>query len=206
MRSSITHASIRRRGGFLLLLVSLPGLAGPSPGAAGAVPGVDQEATALICGAIDMSRVPARLDWVDLLRIDVEPAEVVTLKARDGLFWGAVTVSGRYRYLRYGGSDDSGGPDLVYLFPPEGVSWAEFDPARPDPEPPALGQRDVLVTAPGLYWLGARRVLPEGPTRYHTVTASSPGEREALERLVTIIEDPVLREIVRRRLNEIGTD
>ncbi|MFC1530289.1 hypothetical protein ACFL6R_06200, partial [Gemmatimonadota bacterium] len=134
----------------------------------------------------------------------VEPAVVVTLKARDGLFWGTDLAPGRYRYLRYGGSDGSGAPDLVYLFPPEGVSWAEFDPEQPDFDAANLGQRDVVVTAPGLYWLGSRRVSPGGPTRYHTVTVGSPGEKEALERLMTIIDDPGHREIIQRRLNEIG--
>jgi len=158
----------------------------------------------IICGSIDMDRVPARLDWVDLLRIDVEPAEVVTLKARDGIFWGTDIVPGRYLYLRFGGRDESGARDLVYLFPPEGVSWAEFDPERPDLTAANIGQRDVVVTGSGCYWLGARRVSPEGPTRYHTVSVGLPGEKEVLERLMTFIDDPGHREIIQRRLNEIG--
>ena len=159
---------------------------------------------AIICGAIDMAQVPARLDWVDLLRIDVEPTAVVTLKARDGFFWGTDIVPGRYRYLRFGGRDEAGARDLVYLFPPEGVSWAEFDPEYPDLNAADLGQRDVVVTGPGCYWLGSRRVSPEGPTRYHTVTVGSPGEKEALDRLMTFIDDPGHREIIQIRLNEIG--
>lgn len=173
----------------------------------GTAPAVRQQASppgAIICGAMDMSRIPARLDWVDLLRIDVDPVTIVTLKGSDGLFWGTGIAPGQYRYLRYGGRDETGTKDLVYLFPPEGVSWAEFDPEQPDFDSADLGQRDVVVTGPGLYWLGARRVSPEGPTRYHTVTVNSPDEKAALERLLTIIEDPVQREIIQRRLNEIG--
>jgi hypothetical protein len=159
---------------------------------------------ALICGAIDMSRVPARLDWVDLLRIDIEPAVILTLQAQDGLFWGTVITPGRYRYLRFGGRDEERARDLVYLFPPEGVSWAEFDPEHPDFGSADIGQRDIAVTGPALYWLGARRITPEGPTRFHTVTVSSPGEKESLDRLMTFIDDPDSREIIQRRLNEIG--
>ena len=151
-----------------------------------------------------MSRVPVELEWVDLLRIDGEPAEVVTLQAREGLFWSTDIAPGRYRFLRFGGSDGTGAPDLVYLFPPEGVSWAEFDPERPDFSAADLGQREIVVTDPGLYYLGTRRVSPEGPTRYHTVTVGVPGEKETLERLLTFIEDPAHRVIIQRRLNEIG--
>ncbi len=160
--------------------------------------------TTILCGAIDMSRVPVELEWVDLLRIDVEPAEVVTLQAGEGLYWGTDIAPGRYRFLRFGGSDGTGAPDLVYLFPPEGVSWAEFDPERPDFSTADLGQREIVVTDPGLYYLGTRRVSPEGPTRYHTVTVGVPGEKETLERLLTFIEDPAHRTIIQRRLNEIG--
>lgn len=183
----------------LILLLILP--------LAASLPDLNRgQPAALLCGAIDMNRTPAGLEWVDLLRIDIEPAEIVTLKARDGLFWGTVEVPGRYRYLRFGGGDGTEAPDLVYLFPPEGVSWAESDPARPDPDPGALGQRDIVITGPGLFWLGARRVSPETPTRYHVVTVGTPGEKEALERLLTLIEEPSRRAIVRARLNQIGTD
>ncbi|MFC1628832.1 hypothetical protein ACFL3H_06930 [Gemmatimonadota bacterium] len=182
---------------LLALLITSPG----------SEPSADQQTGppgAVVCGAIDMSHVDARLDWVDLLRIDVEPAEVVTLRARDGLFCGTGISPGRYLYLRYGGRTETGTTDLVYLFPPEGVSWAEFDPERPDLTAADIGQRDVVVNGADLYWLGARQVSPEGPTRYHTVTVGSPGEKEALERLLAIIEDPSARTLIQNRLKEIG--
>jgi len=186
---------------YLFLPIAILGLI------AGAAPSDRQQAPtpgAIICGSIDMSRVPARLEWVDLLRNDVEPASIMTLKARDGLFWGTGIVPGRYLYLRFGGREEGAARDLVYLFPPEGVSWAEFDPEQPDLDAADIGQRDVVVTGPGLYWLGSRQVSPKGPTRYHTVTINSPDEKTALERLMTIIDDPMHQEIIQARLNEIG--
>ena len=160
----------------------------------------------LICGVIDMSRVPARLDWVDLLRIDVEPAQIITLPARDGLFARFDIQPGTYRFLRFGGAADDGSGDLVYLFPPEGVSWAEFDPARPDPMPPDSGQRLLFVREPGVYCLGSRSITILQPFQYRVVPVARPTETEILRRLLDRVTLPDRRALVSRRLTAIGGD
>lgn len=155
-------------------------------------------------GYIDTEQVSVSLEWVDMLRVDTEPEEVITLKARDGIFWGEGISTGTYRYMRFGGSDSTGAVRRTFLFPPEGVSWEESGPDNPAQIPPDFGQRKLIVSEPAVYYLGSRRITSIGTTRHRVMTTGKPTEKEIIEKLLIMIEKPGLKEILKKRLAEIG--